>query len=159
MIDPNHPMQRILIPIDLSDASRTALEFGTRMADRLNAEVTVLHVYWEPPPYIGSEVMMLSMPNTSQSVSDYSRTKARSLMDGLIEKLPAPWSQRIIRRLEAGDAAGTIVALVEHEGYDLVIVSTHGRHGFSHFLMGSVTEKVVRTCPCPVLTVRHRDSE
>jgi nucleotide-binding universal stress UspA family protein len=38
---------------------------------------------------------------------------------------------------------------------DLIVMGTHGRSGVAHMVMGSVAEKVVRTAPCPVLTVRH----
>ena len=50
-----------------------------------------------------------------------------------------------------------ITAVAEEEGADLVVMTTHGRKGLSHLLLGSVTEKVIRTAPCPVLVVRPRE--
>jgi len=55
---------------------------------------------------------------------------------------------------EAGDPASTILERAATGKYDLLVLGTHGRTGFSHVIMGSVAEKVVRRAPCPVLTVR-----
>ena len=53
-----------------------------------------------------------------------------------------------------GPAAHTIVQAARDFGTDLIVVSTHGRSGLKNALLGSVTERIVRTAPCPVLTVR-----
>jgi len=55
-----------------------------------------------------------------------------------------------------GPPADTIVRVAQERGVDLIVMSTHGRTGLQHVLMGSVAEKVVRLAPCPVLTVKHR---
>jgi nucleotide-binding universal stress UspA family protein len=54
-----------------------------------------------------------------------------------------------------GTPAGSIVEYASGHGIDLIVMGTHGRGGMSHLLMGSVAERVVRTAPCPVLTVRE----
>jgi nucleotide-binding universal stress UspA family protein len=59
---------------------------------------------------------------------------------------------------ETTPAAG-IVAYAKEQQVDLIVMGTHGRHGWSHVMMGSVAEKIVRTAPCPVLTVRHPEHE
>ena len=53
-----------------------------------------------------------------------------------------------------GTPARSIVEYAEGHGIDLIVMGTHGRSGMSHVLMGSITEQVIRTAPCPVLTVR-----
>ena len=55
--------------------------------------------------------------------------------------------------------AATIVAYAREKDIDLIVVGTHGRGLAAHLLMGSVAERVVRTAPCPVLTVRHPQRE
>jgi nucleotide-binding universal stress UspA family protein len=55
-----------------------------------------------------------------------------------------------------GHPAETIVRVAQERGADLIVMSTHGRTGLQHVLLGSVAEKVVRLAPCPVLTVKHR---
>jgi nucleotide-binding universal stress UspA family protein len=59
---------------------------------------------------------------------------------------------------QSGPAHG-IVTYAESANIDLIVMGTHGRGGLSHLLMGSVAAKVVRTAPCPVLTVRHLEHE
>jgi len=54
-----------------------------------------------------------------------------------------------------GTPATEIVHYAEEEDIDLIVMGTHGRGFMSHMVMGSVAEKVVRTAPCPVLTVRN----
>ena len=63
----------------------------------------------------------------------------------------------VIRKSDA--PAEEIVKYAHAEHMDLIVMGTHGRPGFSHLLMGSVAEKVVRAAPCPVLTVRHPERE
>ena len=55
--------------------------------------------------------------------------------------------------------AAAITSYAREWGIDLIVMGTHGRGGFAHLLMGSVSERVVQTAPCPVLTVRHPEHE
>jgi nucleotide-binding universal stress UspA family protein len=55
--------------------------------------------------------------------------------------------------------ADEIVKYAQAETIDLIVLGTHGRPGVAHLFMGSVAEKVVRTAPCPVLTLRHPERE
>jgi nucleotide-binding universal stress UspA family protein len=59
----------------------------------------------------------------------------------------------------SGTPALAIVTYAKDANLDLIVMGTHGRGGMAHVLMGSVAEKVVRTAPCPVLTVRHPEHE
>jgi nucleotide-binding universal stress UspA family protein len=56
--------------------------------------------------------------------------------------------------VEVGYAADEVARIAEEEGVDLIVISTHGHTGFQRFLLGSVTERVIRYAPCPVLSVR-----
>jgi nucleotide-binding universal stress UspA family protein len=55
--------------------------------------------------------------------------------------------------VDSGQAYGTIVERAENERIDLIVMSSHGRSGLSRMLIGSVTDKVLRMAPCPVLVV------
>jgi nucleotide-binding universal stress UspA family protein len=57
-----------------------------------------------------------------------------------------------------GWAAGEITQFAKEGGFDLIVMGTHGRSGLKHLLLGSVAERVVRTAPCPVLTVRKPEN-
>jgi nucleotide-binding universal stress UspA family protein len=60
--------------------------------------------------------------------------------------------------LEVGDARDVIDRVAEHVGADLVVMGTHGRRGLRRVLLGSIAESVVRSAPCPVLTIRPKRS-
>jgi universal stress protein A len=61
---------------------------------------------------------------------------------------------KVVRRVVVGIPYRKIVEVAADEKLDLIVMATHGRTGFSHLFLGSVAEKVVRTAPCPVLTIR-----
>jgi nucleotide-binding universal stress UspA family protein len=61
--------------------------------------------------------------------------------------------------LASNAPATAIVEYANEEGVDLIVLGTHGRGAVAHLLVGSVAERVVRTAPCPVLTVRHPEHE
>ena len=66
---------------------------------------------------------------------------------------------RVHRCVTSGAPASAIVDYANEARIDLIIMGTHGRGTVAHMLMGSVAERVVRTAPCPVLTVRHPERE
>jgi nucleotide-binding universal stress UspA family protein len=70
--------------------------------------------------------------------------------------LPSADRQRFNVRtsVQVGDPAIQIVEYARLESIDLVVIGTHGRSGVAHLVLGSVAERVVRSAPCPVLTVR-----
>jgi nucleotide-binding universal stress UspA family protein len=63
-------------------------------------------------------------------------------------------AQSVAHEVLTGPAASEIVEFARARGMDLIVMGTHGRRGLSHLLMGSVAERVLRTAPCPVLTVK-----
>ena len=60
----------------------------------------------------------------------------------------------IVKMTRFGSPYQEILNVAQEKGVDLIVMGTHGRSGIAHFLIGSVTEKVIRTAPCPVLVVR-----
>jgi nucleotide-binding universal stress UspA family protein len=76
----------------------------------------------------------------------------------LVDNDPRPLpTKRVL--LSAVSPAAAIVNYAVNEQIDLIVTGTHGRGAVAHLLMGSVAERVVRTAPCPVLTVRHPEHE
>jgi nucleotide-binding universal stress UspA family protein len=61
--------------------------------------------------------------------------------------------------LKTGDARDSIDQTAKEIGADLIVMGTHGRRGVSRALLGSVAETVVRTAPCPVLTIRMHEEK
>jgi nucleotide-binding universal stress UspA family protein len=151
------PIQRILVPVDFSASSRAALEAAAFLAEKLGASVDVLHV-WEPPGYVGPEVMIHMPGKTGLPLVEFAHTEAGRDM----ERFLADFGKRGLRvsgRLETGLAVQTILRVAGDDHYDLIVMGTRGRTGLSHLMLGSVAERVVRRAACPVLTVREPEAE
>lgn len=148
-------IRNILVPVDFSECSREALRQAGDLAKRLGAQLTLLHV-WEIPPYIPPEAMVGVPGQTAQTLSRTAHAHAEQQMRAFVDEAKTAGMPVDAELLETGDPARTIVEVAERGGHDLIVIGTHGRTGFSHLLMGSVAEKVVRRAPCPVLSVRAR---
>src|SRR5689334_1970795 len=134
----------ILVPIDFQDASLDALATARDLAPRLGLEVVLLHTYAIPVVvYPGFDPIVA--PGLPEEIATTARTA--------IENLAA--EQGGLRAiLRAGDPSTEIIKCIEEEKPAMVAMGTHGRRGLAHILLGSVAEKVVRSSPVPVLTVR-----
>jgi universal stress protein A len=139
----------ILVPVDYSEPSRRALELALSLDD--SAEVTVVHV-WDRPAYVGEEVV--AHPDGSRrSLSELIRETAERDMSEFLSRVKTPPGKTFKHHLLTGDPVSTIVAEASKPGYDVIVVGTHGRTGMTKLLLGSVTEKLIRLSPIPVLTV------
>ncbi|MEO1302485.1 MAG: universal stress protein [Myxococcota bacterium] len=142
--------QRILVPVELTEASEGLLRYAYSVAQAFHASVDVLHV-WEPPRYIGYDVMVYAGDHT-QKLIEAIEAEAETGLEALLAKAPAPESVSTKRILKSGFAADVIVETCGKD-YDLIIMGTHGRSGLSHLLLGSVAERVARFAEVPVTIV------
>ncbi len=142
---------RILVPIDFSAPSDAALEYARTVATRFGASLHLLHVAEDPYRALYSaEVYVPEMEGLrDQILADATSRLKNRLQSSDIRELNAT-AEAVI-----GTPAGSIVEYAGAHDIDLIVMGTHGRGGMSHLLMGSVAERVVRTAPCPVLTVRQ----
>jgi nucleotide-binding universal stress UspA family protein len=90
---------------------------------------------------------------TPAQTPDLLNSDAESYLDGIYQKIYEPGLE-IKTKIVSGDVAGNIVDLAAAEGVDLIAMTTHGHSGFTRWMMGSVTERVLRSAPCPVLVIR-----
>jgi nucleotide-binding universal stress UspA family protein len=149
------PIRRILVPTDFSEHSQRAFDQALSLAERMGASVDVLHV-WEPPRHLESEVLMMVPGEPNTPLETFGLAHAGRILHAWL----APYDSSPVPlhvHLERGPAADTIVHFAS-QGYDLVVMGTHGRTGLSRLMMGSVAQKVATLCPVPVLTV-HRGEE
>ena len=142
-------LQRILVPLDFSDTSTRALEQAKSVAERFNATIELLHVV--PNPYIPD-----ASPFYTPLPADFLDEVERDARKRLDESLTLAERDRFKARrvVIVGDPLTEIVEHATREKVDLIVMGTHGRRGVAHLFLGSVAERVVRTAPCPVLTVR-----
>jgi nucleotide-binding universal stress UspA family protein len=137
------PIRKILHPTDFSDRSALAFRLACALARDHRAAVLVLHVV--PPPLSWGEVVARREPD------DYYEELWREY---LLPMQSPEAGVRIERRLEEGPPAKVISRVAEEIGCDLIVMGTHGRTGLRRVLLGSIAEQVLRSAPCPVLTVR-----
>jgi len=140
---------KILIPIDFSAQSAEAVRRAISLNGSSNAEVVLVHCY-DPTEY----------PLPSGAIA-FTRDQIDRLGEPLLQRLRAVQreaeslgARNVTCRLEYGEPAAGIVRMAAEEGFDLIVMGTHGRTGARRWVMGSVAEKVVRAAPCPVLSVK-----
>ena len=85
--------------------------------------------------------------------------QAHELRDRLCAAIPESERATTMVTTLVGSPAGEILRYATEQEVDLIVIGTHGRGAIGHMLLGSVTERVVRKAPCPVLTVRHPQHE
>jgi universal stress protein A len=142
-------IRHILVPTDFSESSKYALDEAVGLAQAFGAKLTLLHVV-ELPSYVTDG-------HTPVHVSMALRDDLRGHAQRELAKLPVGGSGapgEIARRVVVGVPHQQILEAAVAEQVDWIVMATHGRPGLSHLVMGSVAERVVRTAPCPVLTIR-----
>jgi nucleotide-binding universal stress UspA family protein len=142
-------IRRILAPTDFSEFSKQVLRSGLELAQTFEAKLLLLNVV-EPPSYPIEGLV----PSTlgANLLDDLERQANHELAAVLPEAQGAKVD--VARRIVVGIPYRKILEVAEEEKADLIIMATHGRTGLSHLVMGSVAERIVRTAPCPVLTIR-----
>ena len=148
-------LKNILVATDFSEPSDDALTYGRALARNFEATLHVLHVVGNVSTAYGAEGYFAAVPQLQQEIEDVARTRLDELLIDNDEQ-PLP-TRRVLITSHAPALA--IVDYAKRERIDLIVTGTHGRGAVAHFLTGSVAERVVRTAPCPVLTVRHREHD
>lgn len=143
-------VKRIVCPVDFSDFSRRALDHAIALARWYEARVTVLHVYSAgvPPAVFAPGASTVAEPLVLSAVDrDLLLQELTVFAEAGRGEVP------VDVQLAQGTVWREIVSLAEAAPADLLLMGTHGRSGFERLLLGSVTEKILRVAPCPVLTV------
>ena len=143
---------RIICPVDFSKMSLEALELATDFAKTCGGNLIVLHVL-EP---ILAPTDFTFGPLTMTDVEDKLTERAKESLSEIVSKLDLP-KERIETKVVRGIASSEIVKLAQDTKADLIVMGTHGYTGFTHALLGSTAERVVRRAPCPVLTMKGKD--
>jgi nucleotide-binding universal stress UspA family protein len=139
------PIRSILVPHDFSETAQHALDFALDLAAALGAKVNLVFAY---------DVLAYGFPEAPAMAIDTTQIEraARTELESLASRARRPGVaiEWVVRK---GPAWSEINAAAKDTGADLIVIGTHGRRGVARALLGSVAEKVVRTAPCPVLTV------
>ncbi|AFK19252.1 universal stress protein [Haloferax mediterranei ATCC 33500] len=140
----------ILVPTDGSRAAERAIDHALNLAETYDARIHALYVV-DTSIYTsldaGADVVIDALEREGEAATRHVREAA--------EKADVEFESEVM----TGTAYRSIRKYTEDHDIDLVVMGTHGRTGLSHYLLGSVTERVVRTSPVPVLTTRMQDEE
>ena len=140
-------VRKILAPTDMSDFSSVGVRYALELARELGAEIMIYYVIPMGDDWFAGH-------ERPGPVRDLLANEEVSLDKFLAERFADDTKAvKIRQRVEFGAPQTSIVDMAEREGSDLIVMSTHGRTGLSHILLGSVTEKVVARAPCPVLAI------
>jgi nucleotide-binding universal stress UspA family protein len=143
------PFKKILVPVDFSAHSKEAIKVAVDLSKRYDAELTLLHVY-EPVALALPEGYV---PYDPEQLTQILAAFHRQLLDAKQDALALGVRSVDIQQMQ-GVVESEIVDYATLGKFDLLVMGTHGRRGLQHMLLGSVTERVLRRAPCPVLTVR-----
>jgi nucleotide-binding universal stress UspA family protein len=150
-------LKKVLVATDFSEPSDAALTYGRQVASTFGATLVVVHVAENTliRGFGGGDGFVVVDPELQRSVEAAARRRLESLIsDEGREQLDAA---AVV--LTSNAPAHAITEYAKETAVDLIVLGTHGRGGVAQLLMGSVAEQVVRTAPCPVLTVRHPEHE
>jgi nucleotide-binding universal stress UspA family protein len=145
-------IKKLLVPVDFSANALKALDYAVEFSKQFKAQVHVVLVV-EPITYTTPADFYAG---AATQVSSLILEQRRAAVDQL-EQLRKRFKKKgvdIKTELRTGIAYQEIVASAKKLKADMIIHATHGRTGLSHLLMGSVAERVLRSAPCPVLTLR-----
>ena len=143
--------RKILVPTDFSETAETALYYAKELARQFGAELHLLHVAEDPMLLAGWTPMAANPTAEVGAEASALREELKNLFSPE-ERVQLKTGVHVI----AGELTGVAISRYAVEGeFELIVMGTHGRGAVAHALIGSVAEKVVRSAPCPVLTIRH----
>ncbi|TYL36332.1 universal stress protein [Natronococcus pandeyae] len=142
--------ENILIPTDGSERAQDAVDHGIGLAAAFDATVHALYVIETKAHYVFTAAG--HDPEEMDEYRTYGRGLVEEVVDAAVEEgLDGEGAVR------SGSVAQEIVEYADEKNIDCIVMGVQGRSGIDDYLVGSTTEKVVRTANVPVTTVQHRD--
>jgi nucleotide-binding universal stress UspA family protein len=146
--NPVFKLKEILVPVDFTECTDKALFYAVPFARQFGARITLLHVIEEA--FVPASEMGIILDVDTSSTAQRELDKLRARVAGQAR------CQAVIRK---GRAQTEIIAAAKELGCDLIILSTHGRTGLEHLLLGSTAQKVIRRAGCPIFVVRPHEHD
>ena len=131
------PVNKILVPTDLSASARHILGEAQRFASTFGATIDLLYV-WSPPALVAPESVITGVGITDQPLMEWLGKNATEQLEKFEIDARSSGIEVSHSFCDVGDPATAIVERATNGGYDLLVLGTHGRTGLSHLLMGSV---------------------
>ena len=148
-------LKNVLVATDFSEPSEVALDYGRHFARTFGATLHVIHVVENVMARFAADAYPVLLPDLQREVEEAGEKQLIATLenDDFLQLRAVP----VV--LTAIAPAAAIVDYAKQHEIDLLVLGTHGRGAVAKLLMGSVAERVVRTAPCPVLTVHHPEHE
>lgn len=147
-------IKKILVPVDLSDASPILLQYANYVAGKFAARLIFLFVAEDPYSYSGLPVAIRLDP-LDEGVVQYAQRRMKSFIEENRGQLTGGFETVIL----AGHPAREIINYAVREDPDIIIIGTHGFTGLDRMIFGSIAEKVIKMAPCPVLIINTYKDE
>jgi nucleotide-binding universal stress UspA family protein len=140
-------LKRILCATDFSDLSNQTISFGISLAKTFDARLFVCHIIDLPFAAMNGEVQLDPIEQQDRMMA-----YAQEQLAQLFEKESIDWQPLV----SIGHTADEIARIVDKNRIDIAISATHGRSGLKRLLLGSVTERLMRTIACPLLIIKEQ---
>ena len=144
------PLKTVLVPLDGSPLAELVLPHVAEVAKSMKLEVVLLRVYSVPVQLYAGEGYAPDYPQLLESI----RRETKNYLEGKVQQLEAEGLDKISYVMLEGDAASEIIDIAQKTPDNLVAMCTRGRSGVGRWVLGSVTDRVVRHCGDPVLVIR-----
>lgn len=146
-------ISKVVTPVDFSDNSKIIAESAAYMAGKFSASMYLVFVVQNFDDYSGFFVPQMSMPTLEGELVESAETKMASFCDDLVEYCKSAGVKELNYKVFMGDVGEKIVDYASELEADLIVMGTHGYKGLEKIMFGSVADKVVRSAPCPVMTI------
>jgi len=140
--------RRILVPLDGSPLAEAALPHAQALAKSEDAEIIILRV-----PIVPDERFISNSPDFASAVAKKIEREARAYVNEEVSRLKSEGVKKVWGFTRDGPVPDTILAVAKETGADMIVMSTHGRTGFSRWLMGSVADRVVHCAHIPAMLI------
>jgi nucleotide-binding universal stress UspA family protein len=146
-------VKKVITPIDFSDNSKLIAESAAYLAGKFGASLHLVFIVQNFEDYSGFFVPQMSMPNLEQDLVEGAEERMSSFCAEQEAFFKKAGVTEITHHVFLGDVAEQIVEFAAKNNGDLIVMGTHGYKGLEKIMFGSVADKVVRSAPCPVMTI------
>ncbi|UCD35508.1 MAG: universal stress protein [Nitrospiraceae bacterium] len=142
-------IERILFPTDFSEGSSYALPYAVDLTRHYNAKLYILHVVYDIKQATGVHIPHISSDEVFRELNEWAVKEISSCYVEEVRGLP-----QVEKKVVKGIPAEEILNFARDEKIDIIVMGTYGRVGLQRLIFGNTAERVVRTAPCPVMTVK-----